>query len=101
MVLGVGAWLRETPLFWQNAGGYPVWLRDAVFSLFYPWYALSLLGLVFWQCLMLEAALRTRWTVVPCILCTLFYWGIFCGINCVILSNNIVNLINGRSLHYH
>ena len=28
--------LRETSLFWRNAGGYPVWLRDVIYILFYP-----------------------------------------------------------------
>ena len=40
-VLG-GAMLRETPQFWKNTGGFPIWLRDAVFFLFYPGLALSL-----------------------------------------------------------
>ena len=29
-VLGILAWLRETPRFWTHAGGYPVWLRHWV-----------------------------------------------------------------------
>jgi hypothetical protein len=28
--------LRETPAFWTNAGGYPVWMRTATRELFYP-----------------------------------------------------------------
>lgn len=30
------SWLRETPAFWTNAGGYPVWLRDLVLLSYYP-----------------------------------------------------------------
>ena len=33
--------LRETPEFWTNAGGYPVWMRDAARDWFFP---LLLLG---------------------------------------------------------
>lgn len=29
-------WLRETPIFWTNAGGYPIWLRDLVRDAFLP-----------------------------------------------------------------
>lgn len=40
LVAGIGlvicADLRETPLFWRNKGGYPLWLRDAVQIGFYP-----------------------------------------------------------------
>jgi hypothetical protein len=32
----VAAWLRETPLFWRNAGGYPLWVRAAVRAGFLP-----------------------------------------------------------------
>ena len=30
------SWLRETPAFWTNAGGYPVWLRELVLLAYYP-----------------------------------------------------------------
>lgn len=42
IVTVTGAWLRELPLFWRNAGGYPIWLRDAVRDGFAP---LAMLGL--------------------------------------------------------
>jgi hypothetical protein len=38
------AWLRETPIFWTNAGGYPIWLRDTVAAGFYPVWAASFAG---------------------------------------------------------
>ena len=44
--------LRETPAFWTNAGGYPVWMRSATRELFYPLLFLSaanLAGLVWLQ----------------------------------------------------
>ena len=41
LVTVTGAWLRELPLFWRNAGGYPIWLRDAVRDGFAP---LAVLG---------------------------------------------------------
>jgi hypothetical protein len=33
--------LRETPVFWTNAGGYPYWLRDVARDWFYPLLFLS------------------------------------------------------------
>lgn len=35
-VVGLFAILREEPLFWQNRGGYPVWLRHLVLVSYYP-----------------------------------------------------------------
>ena len=101
MILCVASWLRETPLFWENAGGYPIWLRETVYALFYPWYGLTLMLLVIWQYYLTQGALRARWMLIPCIMSTLFVWGIFFGSNCIILANNIDNLLNGRALHSH
>lgn len=47
-------WLRETPAFWTNAGGYPIWLRDLVRDTFLP--LLGMNGLV----LLLYVALFLR-----------------------------------------
>jgi hypothetical protein len=38
------SWLRETPLFWRNDGGYPVWLRALVLHGFYPLFFSNLGG---------------------------------------------------------
>lgn len=37
--------LRETPEFWTNAGGYPVWMRDGAREVFYPLLFLSVANL--------------------------------------------------------
>jgi hypothetical protein len=37
--------LRETPEFWTNAGGYPVWMRDVARDWFYPLLFLSVANL--------------------------------------------------------
>jgi hypothetical protein len=100
-VTGFFAWLRETPMFWLNAGGYPVWLRDMVYDWFFPCYGLSLLLLCAWQFFVLQSVLRARWTVIPGFVSSLFFWGIFCLITCIVAANNIVNLANGRGLHDH
>jgi hypothetical protein len=41
-LLLVFAWLRELPLFWMNAGHWPVWLRELVGLTFYPLLLLEL-----------------------------------------------------------
>ena len=54
--------LRETPDFWTNAGGAPVWLRDSVRATFYPLLfisAVNLLGL-FWALLNLPVRSRSE-----------------------------------------
>ena len=34
-------WLRETPIFWRNVGGYPVWFREVVLEAYYPVFGLN------------------------------------------------------------
>ncbi len=96
-----GAMLRETPGFWRNAGGFPVGLRDLVFSSFYPSLAIYFFGLVSgsftaWQ--LLRA--RSRSGGLLLLACGL-NWLLFLVILTVVLCNNIENVMNGRPLHYH
>jgi len=67
----VGAWLKETPLFWRNAGSYPVELREWLLMGFYPALCLYLLllagtGLTGWKLLHqnVRAGVVLRWSVV-------------------------------------
>ena len=96
-----GAALRETPLFWRNAGGFPVGLRDLVLASFYPALAIYFFGLVFgsftgWQ--LLQA--RSRSGGILLLACTL-NWLLFLAITAVVLWNNLENVLNGQPLHYH
>ena len=45
-LLALFAVLREQPLSWRNAGGWPVWLRDFVAVSFYPLLGLEVLLLL-------------------------------------------------------
>jgi len=45
-VLVVFAVLRENQVFWTNAGGYPIWLRDLVLWTFYPILAITGMSLI-------------------------------------------------------
>lgn len=37
-------WLRETPHFWTDVGGYPVWLRDLLLVAYHPCFSAT------WHC---------------------------------------------------
>jgi len=52
--------LRETPDFWTNAGGAPVWMRDSARVAFYPLLLVSALNLtgLFWLLLSLPVGSR-------------------------------------------
>jgi hypothetical protein len=103
MLLPLAVWLgmtvlRESPLFWRNAGGYPVALREFVLGTYYPFTGLLLLsgGLGITQSIAGGTRLR-RSTVVG--------WLIVAGITGFGLAyagaNNLANLMDGRPLHAH
>ena len=55
--------LRETPSFWTNAGGYPVWMRDTARDVFYPLLFLSVANLAGLVWFVLSPPARP-WTVM-------------------------------------
>jgi hypothetical protein len=98
--LGLTA-LKESDLFWSNAGGYSIGFRDFVLKMYYP---LTILFLLF----------QSTTTLGFFVLC----WGVrrsdglmglvalvpswilsIAGIT-LLLANNVLNLLNGRSLHW-
>jgi hypothetical protein len=97
-LLAVFAVLREQPLFWRNAGGWPAWLRDFVAVSFYP-----LLGLEFLLLLLFSSVLLRghRMTQPSAILTLPLLWGLLFFIFAVVAGNNLDNLLSGRPLHWH
>ncbi len=95
------AWLRETPLFWRNMGGYPVWLRTTVLWAFHPLLAVCFMGSVY-----LSWALLARWTGSSRLWAVqaglvLLCWAMV-GLSVLFAAaNNISNIIDGRPLHSH
>ena len=93
--------LRETDLFWTNAGGYPMWVRESVRYAFWPLLGIELVFLVLWtlaivvQC---KADGRGHWLMK---LAAAFGWMFFAAILTVALWNNVENLMQGRDLHHH
>ena len=90
--------LRETPMFWRNEGGYPVGLRALVRDAYYPaTAALVLVCLVGIASVVRRAQRLSRACVIA--------WFVLVG--CLGLglamagANNVVNLLEGRPVHYH
>ena len=93
--------LKENPLFWRNAGGYSVGLRQAVLFWYYPLLGANCLVCVFYSGL---AAARhsvfghtSFWAVGVAVL----LWSmLFLNVG-LLLANNVENVVNGRPVHYH
>jgi hypothetical protein len=77
------SWLRETPVFWMNEGGYPVWLREVVLVAFYPLMAINVLVLLVYGVLIMAAPPRRRrslwiqFTVFALIAGAIFFDGVW------------------------
>jgi hypothetical protein len=76
--------LRESNAFWTNAGGYSLGMRDTVLLYYYP-----LAALVFLLLLKLKLA-----ALLGC-------WGLFFSSLAISTADNIINLLEGRSLFNH
>lgn len=94
-------WLRETPYFWTNAGGYPLWLRDLVLISYYPLLLVYLSSLFFlsWQ-MLCQPARSVRGFCVEAMVLGLL-WLVAALVMTLMISNNIANIIDGRPLHDH
>jgi hypothetical protein len=99
-VLTPFAFLKEDPMFWRNAGGWPVWLRELVLTTFYPLLFSEFFALVALSALCLRhpvfaRARRQLWPIAG----TMWLWT--GAVVLVVLGNNVSNLLEGRSLHWH
>jgi len=96
--------LRESPVFWMNIGGYPLWLRDVVEITYYPLFFLNLGILISLSSLLFSYPPISRtimWIEAGMIS---FLWGCFGIIFVMNVANNVCNLMEGRPLHgghYH
>lgn len=107
LVMGLGvvlvwfALLRENQAFWTNAGGYPIWLRDLVRLTYMPLFSgsVALLVVLTMTCCSKVCA-SVRFFVLETLI-LLLCWGLLATSGYISLSNNIMNLIEGRDLHSH
>ena len=101
LLLVGGALLRENPMFWRNAGGYPVFLREIIFSVFYPGllgYFVGVVGISWIALRLLSAGFRSGGLLL---FFSLVQGLLFATILIIILWNNVDNLFHGDPLHYH
>jgi len=95
------ALLRENHVFWTNAGGYPIWLRDLVLWTYWP-LLLGTIGLLF----VLSAACfgklgcGLRFIVLESML-LLLGWGAVAASGCISFEDNVKNLLHGSPIHNH
>jgi len=57
---------KENKVFWTNEGGYPFWLREAVATLYYPYwlFTAALIGMLGWSMLgrfLEDFSIRSVW----------------------------------------
>jgi len=108
-VLGLGlgvvlvwfAVLRENQVFWTNAGGYPIWLRDLVLWCYLPLFGGVGLGLAALSMACFSRICRSlRFFAVEGLLLVVC-WGLLATSGYIAFSNNLINIIEGRDSHYH
>ncbi|MBK1881905.1 hypothetical protein JIN85_05735 [Luteolibacter pohnpeiensis] len=100
-MLVILAWFRETPAFWTNAGGYPLWLRDLVQMGFYPLLSLVVFTLIYHSCVLFShwRGSAQLWLIQASLIAGA--WIIVASAASLAFANNIVNLIEHRDLHSH
>ena len=92
--------LRETPEFWRNSGGYPVFLRNLVRFGDYPLLVLVFGGTAAGTLLAWRFLSSHRGIASGLLLFSALQWVLFVIILVIMLWNNVDNLLHGRPLHY-
>lgn len=93
--------LRENQVFWTNAGGYPIWLRDLVLWTYIPLLGVAGLSLMALSMACFSRICRSKRFFAVEGLLLLMCWGLLATSGCMAFSNNIANIIEGRDLHFH
>ncbi|MEI7807613.1 MAG: hypothetical protein WCJ07_03905 [Verrucomicrobiota bacterium] len=97
----ISAALKETPLFWLNAGGYPEELRALLLVAFYPAYLVYFFWLTF--------VTFTSWRLIRdfkhagtlLLLASGVNWLLLAVSTTIVIWNNIENLLQGLPFHSH
>ena len=97
----MGATLKETPLFWLNAGGYPEEVRSLLLVAFYPAYLVYFFWLTF--------VTFTSWRLIRdfkhagtlLLLASGVNWLLLAVSTTIVIWNNIENLLQGLPFHSH
>jgi hypothetical protein len=91
---------KETELFWLNIGGYPIWLRDCVRFVYYPYLLFTTMTL----CIVTRSVLGRliRQLVYHRVWALLIVAWILFFSNCgLLVANNVINLWSAQPLHHH
>ena len=99
LLLGA-AWLRETPQFWFNSGGYPVLLRELVKFGFPPCYCADVVLVVAATVVLLRHHAAHKPLAHFGLLLAAVQTVLLASVLLVALANNVDNLINGRPWHW-
>lgn len=94
--------LKETPLFWLDVGGYPIWLRAFVLNFYYPLLAVVVLSFLLFGVFLLMAALQRRYMEILGYVCAIAPGAALFLVSIgILIANNIANLMQGLPLHHH
>lgn len=93
--------LRENPVFWTHAGGYPIGLRDLVLWSYIPLWVgtVVLLGGLSMACVA-HLGSGLRFFMLESLL-LLVGWGLVTTSGLIALQNNLGNFLNGLPIHSH
>jgi len=103
LILIAATILKETPVFWRNEGGYPVFLRELLLDYYFPLLFLNFVWTILISTrLFHQKAVHQKIALCPtCSLLILMSWAIPLFNLGLLGANNCANLIEGRPLHSH
>jgi hypothetical protein len=101
IVLMAFSYLREEPIFWTNAGDWPVWLREMVQSSYYPLMFLEFLLLTVFSGVSIQLLSTRAQSASLSVILLPILWGLLFVVIANSIANNLDNLWNGRPLHWH
>jgi hypothetical protein len=98
----VATFLKETPTFWTNAGGYSIAVRDTVLFFYYPLLVLFLLFQVGTTVLFASLCLHhpRRFGIFGLAAMTPAWFLTLVSL-ALLMANNVANFLHGRPLHWH
>lgn len=91
---------KESELFWIDAGGYPLWLRDTVRTLYYPYLFFICSATIILSRSIFSRVFKERKIHKTFYLLTLT-WIVFFSCLGLLLANNLINLLENKPIHYH
>lgn len=92
---------KETPVFWRNEGGYPVWVRSVVLLGFYPTLLAAIASVLFFTAGCIREYRSTRRVAPSHLAIGIGMWLLLAGVFVLLLANNLANLADGRPFHWH